>query len=190
MRKFFPVLVISVAVAGGVYVNFLHESARLRDAINTTWLEVDAMLATRADLVPVMLRAVQESNTQDPNVFRDVANARSGLVNGKTAAERIPANARLDLALAQLMTLAETNPHLKSNAAFIRVSGELAGTEDRITETRRRYNQALREYNNYIAMFPNNVMSKFSGDEPNDHYLAAPEETAPNSKPASANRKK
>jgi len=40
---------------------------------------------------------------------------------------------------------------------------ELAGTENRIAVERRRYNEAVQDYNTFIAVFSNSLVASLSG---------------------------
>ncbi len=57
----------------------------------------------------------------------------------------------------------------------MRLQDELAGTENRIAVERRRYNEAVQDYNTYIALFPNNLVASLSGFQRNDAYFKAEE---------------
>ncbi len=50
---------------------------------------------------------------------------------------------------------------------------ELAGTENRIAVERRRYNDAMQQYNTYIGLFPNNIFARWAGFQPNNAYFQA-----------------
>ena len=62
---------------------------------------------------------------------------------------------------------------VESNLA--QLQDELAGTENRISIERTRYDDAIQAYNTYIALFPNNIIAGMSGFKRNDAYFAAPE---------------
>ena len=51
----------------------------------------------------------------------------------------------------------------------------LAGTENRISVERKRYDDAIQAYNTYIGQFPNNIFAGFAGFKRNDAYFAASE---------------
>jgi LemA protein len=75
----------------------------------------------------------------------------------------------------------ENYPQLKSNENFLRLQDELAGTENRIAVERKRYNDALQDYNTFIGLFPNSLWAGMAGFKRNDAYFAASEgsKTAP-----------
>jgi LemA protein len=81
----------------------------------------------------------------------------------------------LDSALSRLLVVVENYPVLKSNENFLRLQDELAGTENRIAVERKRYNDAIQDYNTYIGQFPNSVFAGWAGYKRNDAYFNAPE---------------
>jgi LemA protein len=112
---------------------------------------------------------------QEQKVFGDVANARAGLLNARTPGEKIAANGQLDGAIGRLLAIVENYPNLKSDQNFRALQDELAGTENRIAFERRRYNEALQDYNAYIGLFPNNIFARWAGFQRNNDYFAASE---------------
>jgi len=126
-------------------------------------------------------------------VFGDIAAARAALVGAKSPADKIAANGQLDSALSRLLVVVENYPQLKSNENFMRLQDELAGTENRIAVERRRYNEAVQDYNTYISLFPNSLIAGFAGFTRNDAYFKteegarqAPKVNFDTSKPATA----
>lgn len=168
------ILVLIAAMLGGMYVGRRNEMVRKNETINAAWSQVDVVLQRRADLIPNLVETVKGIAAQEVTVFSDIANARAALLGAKTPADRIAANGQLDGALGRLLAIAENYPQLKSNENFLRLQDELAGTENRIAVERRRYNEALRDYNTYIGLFPNYIFARWAGFERNDHYFEAP----------------
>ncbi len=171
------VLVIAmVAIAfGGTYVGRRNEMVRKREAVSAAWSQVDVVLERRADLIPNLVETVKGYAAQEQTVFRDVADARAALLSAGTPQGKIAANAQLDSALGRLLAIVENYPQLKSNENFLRLQDELAGTENRIAVERRRYNEAVQDYNTYVGLFPNNLVASLAGFVRNDAYFKADE---------------
>jgi LemA protein len=74
-----------------------------------------------------------------------------------------------------LLVVVENYPQLRSNENFLRLQDELAGTENRIAVERRRYNEAVQDYNTFIALFPNSLVASLSGFTRNDAYFKTEE---------------
>ena len=71
--------------------------------------------------------------------------------------------------------IVENYPLLKSNENFLRLQDELAGTENRIAVERKRYNDAIQDYNTFIGLFPNSLFAGWAGFQRNNAYFAASE---------------
>jgi len=167
------IAVLLVLIVGGSYVSSRNEMVRKNETIKQTWSQVDVVLQRRADLIPNLVATVKGYAQQEQKVFGDIANARARLLNARTPGEKIAANGQLDGALGRLLAIAENYPNLKSNQNFLALQDELAGTENRIAVERRRYNEALQDYNTYIGLFPNSIFARWAGFQRNNDYFAA-----------------
>ena len=102
-----------------------------------------------------------------------VIETRAGMLNAQGPAAKIAANGQLDGALGRLLLLTENYPQLRSSDQFMRLQDELAGTENRISVARKRYNDALQDYNTFILQFPNSIWAGMAGYAKNDAYFTA-----------------
>jgi LemA protein len=169
------ILVVLGLMFGGSYVSRRNQMVTLNEAVKSDWAQVDVVLQRRADLIPNLVETVKGFAAHEETVFGDVAKARSALLNAQTPTDKIAANGQLDGALGRLLAIVENYPQLKSNENFLRLQDELAGTENRISVERKRYDDAIQAYNTYIALFPNNIVASMSGFKRNDAYFAASE---------------
>jgi LemA protein len=169
------VLILIALVVFGQYVSVRNTLVTKNEAVKAAWSQVDIVLQRRADLIPNLVETVKGIAKQEQTVFGDIAKARSQLLSAGTPSERIAANQQLDGALGRLLAIAENYPQLKSNENFLRLQDELAGTENRIAVERKRYNDALQDYNTYIRKFPANIFAGWAGFKPNEAYFTAAE---------------
>jgi LemA protein len=169
------VLLILAFVVGSAYFDRRNQMAIKREAVNAAWAQVDVVLQRRADLIPNLVETVKGFAVQEQKVFGDIAAARAALVGAKSPSEKIAANGQLDSALSRLLVIVENYPQLKSNENFMRLQDELAGTENRIAVERRRYNEAVQDFNTYISLFPNSLVAGFAGFTRNDAYFKTEE---------------
>jgi len=160
---------------GGMYVGRRNEMVMKSETVKSAWAEVDVVLQRRADLIPNLVETVKGFAAQEQTVFHDIAAARSALLGAKTPADKIAANGQLDGAIGRLLLVVENYPQLKSNENFLRLQDELAGTENRIAVERKRYNDAIQDYNTYLGLFPNNIFAGWAGFQRNDAYFKASE---------------
>jgi len=160
---------------GSAYVSRRNQMVVKREAVSAAWSQVDVVLQRRADLIPNLVQTVKGYAVQEQTVFGDIAAARAALLGARNPAEKIAANGALDSALGRLLVIVENYPQLKSDQNFLRLQDELAGTENRIAVERRRYNEAVQDFNVYIALFPNNLVASRAGFTRNDAYFKTQE---------------
>lgn len=152
------------------------------------WANVESNLQRRADLIPNLVKAAQMSAVQEQEVFNNIAEARSKLLNATGAAPQgeggdktpeqkqavIEANNSFGGTIGRLLSLQEAYPDLKSNAAFMNVQTELAGTENRINTARIDYNTAVQDYNTTRNQFPAVLTAGLMGFKEEPTFTAAP----------------
>lgn len=178
MKVGIVIAIIAVLLVVGFsssYVSARNQMVTKNEAVKAAWSQVDIVLQRRADLIPNLVETVRGIALQEQTVFGDIAKARSQLLSAGTPSDKIAANQQLDGALGRLLAVVENYPQLKSNENFLRLQDELAGTENRIAIERKRYNDALQDYNTYIGLFPNSLWAGIAGFKRNDAYFAAAE---------------
>ena len=150
------ILAVSVyAYVKGKYNSFVQQQLD----VENNWAEVENQLKRRYDLIPNLVETVKGYASHEKEVFTRVTEARASVGKAETRQESIDANNQLTGALSRLLVTVENYPQLKANENFIRLQDELAGTENRIAVSRRRYNEAVTIFNKNISIFPNNLFA-------------------------------
>jgi len=167
------VLVLVVLMIFGSFVSARNQMVAKDQNVKAAWSEVDVQLERRADLIPNLVETVKGFTKEESTVFGDIANARAGLLNAQGPQAKIAANGQLDSALGRLLMLTENYPQLRSSDQFMRLQDELAGTENRIAVARKRYNDALQDYNTFVLQFPNSMWAGMAGFKQNSAYFTA-----------------
>ena len=177
MKAWIAIGIIALLIFAGAssYIGARNQMVTKNETVKAAWSQVDIVLQRRADLIPNLVETVKGFALQEQTVFGDIARARSRLLSATTPSDKIAANQQLDGALGRLLVVVENYPQLKSNENFLRLQDELAGTENRIAVERKRYNDALQDYNTYIGLFPNSFWAGIAGFKRNDAYFAASE---------------
>jgi LemA protein len=171
----FGVLILAGLMIFASFVSAKNQMVALDQNVKANWSQVDVQLQRRADLIPNLVETVKGFTKQESTVFGDIANARAGLLNAQGPAAKIAANGQLDSAFGRLLALTENYPQLRSSDQFMRLQDELAGTENRISVARKRYNDAIQAYNTYILQFPNSIWAGMAGyHQNNDYFNASP----------------
>ena len=170
------VLIVAALIFGGQLIGGRNTLVTERNQIDAKWAQVDNDMKRRADLIPNLVETVKGYAKQEQTVIAEVANARAALLGARTRQDEINANTQLSGALGRLLVLQENYPQLKSNENFLRLQDELAGTENRIAVSRRDYNEAIRQFNTSVELFPRNIAASLFGFRRDDAYFKATEE--------------
>jgi LemA protein len=137
------------------------------EQIKAAWSEVLNQYKRRSDLIPNLVAAVKGYAQQEQDVLLGVTNARAKvgsiqatpeLINDPQAFAKFQqAQSEMSSALARLLVVSENYPQLKSDQNFRDLQAQLEGTENRITVARKRYIDAVQQYNTTIRQFPVNL---------------------------------
>lgn len=167
MNRFLLLTIALVAVFGLSGCSYNDLTAQ-QQGVRGKWANVESALQRRADLIPNLVKAAQMSGIQEQEVFGQIADARSRLLNATQAAPQgadgdktpeqkqaiLEANNSFGGTIGRLLSLQENYPTLRSNELFQNVQTELAGTENRINVARLDYNDSVTRYNTSRNQFP------------------------------------
>ena len=161
-------LLLLVALPVGNYNSLVSAST----AVETQRANIQTQLQRRADLIPNLVATVQNFTTHETDVFNAVTDARASLLAARTAPEMAAADGEMTAALGGLVAIAEAYPELKSDAVYVGLMDELAGTENRIAVVRKDYNDAVQSYNLSIRRFPGVLFARLFGFGAADYFEA------------------
>ena len=154
------VVAVLLLMVGGCLVGNYNRLVTGRESVNQLWSQVDNQLQRRNDLIGNLVETVKGTATQEQVVFGQIAQARaamSGVRPGEPTPEGIRAGQQMDTAIGRLLVVIENYPQLRSNEAFVQLMDELAGTENRLSVARQRYNEEVQSYNVMVKRFPGNL---------------------------------
>lgn len=150
-----------------------------QEKATTELSNMQAQYQRRADMMPQLAKIVKAYAKHEKETFEEVTKARASVgqmkldVNNLTEAsmkQYAVAQGELANAFSKLMLVAERYPELKASENFKALQVQEEGTENRISEARRKYNEAVQSYNQTVRKMPNaiiagifnfNVMPKF-----------------------------
>jgi LemA protein len=161
-------LSIALFAAFGLSGCSYNELTAKQQIVKGKWSDVESSMQRRADLIPNIVKAAQMAGVQEQEVFGQIADARSKLLNAqqapgagmngdKTPEQRqavIDANNSFGGTIGRLLSLQEQYPQLKSVDAFMTVQTQLEGTENRINVARNDFSKAVTDYNTTRNSFP------------------------------------
>ncbi|MBK9214420.1 MAG: LemA family protein [Chloracidobacterium sp.] len=163
------ILLSIVALAAfGVSGCSYNELTAQQQQVKGKWANVESAMQRRADLIPNLVETAKMTGIQEQEVFGQIADARSRLLDASKAAGTgadgdkspeqkqaiIDANNSFGGTIGRLLSLNEQYPQLRSSEAFMKVQDELSGTENRINTARLDFNDIVTKYNTTRNSFP------------------------------------
>ena len=136
------------------------------EAVTAQWQQVENVYQRRMDLIPNIVSTVQGYADFEKSTLTDVINARSNATKVTIDASKLDeaslqkfqdAQGALSSTLSRLMVVAEQYPDLKANQGFSDLRVQLEGTENRIAQERKTFNEMAQDFNTYIQRFPKNI---------------------------------
>src|SRR4051794_7082185 len=148
------------------------------------WAQVQNQYQRRFDLIPNLVSTVSGAANFEKSTLTEITSARASVGQVKIDQNQAPtdpaklqeferAQGQLSSALSRLLVVVERYPELKANANFRDLQAELAGTENRISVERMRFNQSVQNYNSAVKRFPNVLMAGAMGFHPKPYFQAA-----------------
>lgn len=147
--------------------------------VNRQFANLDTAMQRRFDLIPQLAESVKAALRQEQTVFGEIARARTQYGNAGSSDEKVQAGSQLESALSRLLVIVEQYPQLQSNQTIQGFMVQLEGTENRIAQERRDYNDVVVDYNKAIRRFPRSLFAGLFGFERREEFQAVPGAEAP-----------
>ena len=134
-----------------------------KNDVDASLSEVTNQYKRRADLIPNLVATVQGYAKHEKETLEGVTQARAQATQmtidpSKATPEQLQkysqAQGQLGSALGRLLMVAEKYPDLKADQNFRDLQAQLEGTENRITVSRQRYIESVKNFNNLILVPP------------------------------------
>jgi len=164
--RFALMALVAAALSGCGY----NDIQRVDETTKSAWSEVVNQYQRRADLIPNLVNTVKGFAEQEREVLIRVTEARSRVgqirvdpADPGSLRQFEQAQQEVGSALSRLLVVSENYPQLKSDANFRDLQAQLEGTENRITVARKRYIEAIQQYNVLVRQFPVNLTAMVFG---------------------------
>lgn len=151
------------------------------EAVNEKWGNVQTQYQRRADLIPNLVSTVKGYAKHEQETLEGVVAARAKATQLTVNAEDLTAEnlskmqaaqGELSAALGRLLAISEQYPQLQANENFSELQAQLEGTENRIAESRRLYNEAVQQYNVSVRRFPTVIVASLCGFDKKPSFAA------------------
>lgn len=166
---------VAVIVIIGVWVSASYNGfIKSNEGVDAQWAQVESQYQRRFDLIPNLVNSVKGIMNQEQAVFNTLADARAKYGTATTPDAKATAATQVESALGRLLVVVENYPELKSADTVQSLMAELAGTENRISVERMRYNEMVRDYNVRVKAFPSSMIASWFGFAPRTLFESAP----------------
>ncbi len=170
-------IIIIIILAIILYIiKIYNDLVNAKNRVKNSYSQIDVQLKRRNDLIPNLVETVKGYASHEKEVFENVTQARSGLMNASNIKEVSQASNAVTQALGSLFAIAENYPELKANENFKELQLELKETEDKISYSRQFYNDAVLMFNNKCEQFPSNIIAGMFNFKEADFFEATTEE--------------
>ena len=136
---------------------------RDRNRVNAAWSDIDVQLQRRHDLIPQLVKAVDQYAGHERATLEAVTNLRAQAMQMSDVTELGDAEEELSAGVQRLLAVAEQYPDLKANENFLNLQMELAETENYLQFARRYYNGSVRQFNTRTETVPDNMLAGWFG---------------------------
>lgn len=169
-------VVVAVLYGWSVYNSLVTSSV----AVDNSWAQVETQYQRRFDLIPNLVESTKGVMKQEQAIFTAIAEARTKYSGALTIDEKAKAAGQVESALGRLLVITENYPQLKSSENMQGLMAELAGTENRVSVERKRFNDSVAEYNLKTKRFPSSMFASIFGFSARGYFeSAAGSENAP-----------
>ena len=170
MKKLLVILGVVAVVVGVSLMGLYNRLVTKAQEVDNQWAQVEVSYQRRFDLIPNLVSSVEGVMKQEQEVFGQLAEARKFYGSASTIDEKAEAATAVESALGRLLVVMEAYPELKSSENVTQLMDELAGTENRVSVERRRFNDVVKEYNVMLVRFPENLLAKLLGFETRAYF--------------------
>lgn len=165
IRKNLPLLIVAGIVivialmAWSSYNNLVVKDQDVKKAL----ANIESQYQRRFDLIPNLVNVVQSYAGFERDTLTEITALRSQWQTSSTLNERVQTANQFESALSKLLLVTENYPNLKASEQFTSLQDSLAETENMVSVTRNRYNDAVRDYNLAVRTFPSSIFAGMFG---------------------------
>lgn len=154
-------IIIGIIVILLIYILITYNSfINSRNLVKEAFSTMDIYLKKRWDIIPNLIEVVKSYSKYEKETLTKITSLRSSSYDELTMDNKININEELSKCLSNIFAVSENYPELKANELYTNLSNNLISIEDEIANSRKYYNGTVRNFNNKIQMFPNNILAK------------------------------
>jgi LemA protein len=179
VKKYWWVALLGIIVFW--FIGIYNGMAGKDQVVKSAWGDVESDYQRRSDLIPNLVSTVKGYANFEQETLTKVIEARASATQVKIDASNLTpenmaafqqAQSGLSTSLGRLLAVSENYPDLKANQNFLDLQAQLEGTENRISVSRKRFNEAVLSFNTSIVGFPRSLIAGFGGFKEKGYFKA------------------
>ena len=143
---------------------------KMQFEVDNGWSAIDVQLKRRHDLIPNLVETAKGYMKHEAGTLERITELRSSIMKAPQGADVMGMENELTRALGSLLAVSENYPELKANENFLKLQEELTSTENRIAFSRGYFNEAVKNFNTAIRLFPASIISGALNFHPRDMW--------------------
>lgn len=162
---FWGVVIVAVFYAILIYNGLV----RLKHGVAKAWSNIDVALKQRHDELPKLVEVCRQYQQFEQATLQAVTEARAQVQSARQAhdlAALSRAEETLRAGLGRLFAVAEAYPELKANEHFMQLQQRISTLESLISDRRELYNESVNLYNVRLQSFPDLLLARLAGFQP------------------------
>ncbi|MFH1773322.1 MAG: LemA family protein [Patescibacteria group bacterium] len=172
MNKTLIIIGVITLIIGGFIWSTYNKLITANESIDNQWAQVETQYQRRFDLIPNLVESVKGVMAQEEKIFGDLAEARTNYSGANNSNQKAEAATQIEGALSKLLVIMENYPELKSSENVQTLMAQLEGSENRVSVERKRYNDAVKNFNILIKRFPSNLIANQMGFSSKTYFEA------------------
>lgn len=170
-------LILAILLAGALALIY-NRLIQDRNRVDAAWSDIDVQLQRRHDLVPQLVKAVDQYAGYERVTLEAVTSLRAQAMQVRDVGDLGDAEEALSAGVQRLLAVAEQYPDLKANENFLNLQSELAEIENYLQFARRYYNGSVREYNTRTETVPSNFVASWFRFFPKSFFQKSSDDVA------------
>ncbi len=149
-------LVIGGVGIGGMMILTYNGLVAARIDAEQKWSDIQVQFERKIELIPQLIEVTESYGDYEQETLTLLTELRTQWLNlNQSPSEQANVSSQITLALNSLFVAIQENyPTLYADVLYQSLFDEITGTENRITQAKLDYNEAVAAYNTAIATFP------------------------------------
>ena len=167
-KKFLALIIIGIIILvliifGAIYFGIYNGLIVSQQNVSEKWAAVEVQYQRRVDLIPNLVSTVKGAGNYEASTLTKITELRSQWQAASTVDQKVATANELESTLSKLLITYENYPQLTATQAYIDLTAQLEGTENRVAFARGEYNTAVKNYNIQVMAFPSNIVASMMG---------------------------